>query len=102
MFNKRYQVLICDWMEDYIKLVAKKYDLNVSSVIRLHICSGILRNISLLYPEYKIDMDNKIFTELLEKAKKNELLEEEGHKMMSKVLFEARKAVEFRLSKEKD
>ena len=28
MLNKRYQVLLSEWMEDYINLVAEKYDLN--------------------------------------------------------------------------
>jgi len=73
VFNKRYNVLLCGWMEEYIKLVAEKYDLNFSSVIRIHMCSGILRNISILYPEYKIDLDNKEFVELSKKASKNEL-----------------------------
>jgi len=88
-------------MEDYIKFIAERYDLNTSSVIRLHICSGILRNISILYPEYKMDLDNKEFVELIKKASKNDLVEEEGHRMISKILFETRKAVEYRLSKEK-
>jgi hypothetical protein len=101
VFNKRYQVLLSDWMEDYIKFVAERYDLNASSVIRLNLCSGILRNISILCPEYKMDLDDKEFVELIKKASKNELMEEEGHRMMSKILFEARKAVEYRLSKEK-
>jgi len=60
-----------------------------------------LRNISILYPEYKMDLDNKEFVELIKKASKNDLVEEEGHRMISKILFEARKAVEYRLSKEK-
>ncbi len=101
MFNKRYQVLLSDWMEDYIKFVAERYDLNASSVIRMHICSGFLRNISILCPEYKMDLNDKEFAELLNKASKNELVEEESHRMISKLLFEARKAVEYRLSKEK-
>ncbi len=101
MFNKRYQVLLSDWMEDYIKFVTERYDLNASSVIRMNFCSGILRNISILCPEYKMDLDNKEFVELIKKASKNELVEEEGYRMMSKILFEARKAVEYRLSKEK-
>ena len=34
---KRYQVLMSDWMEEYIKLVADKYGLSSSSVIRVHL-----------------------------------------------------------------
>ena len=101
MFNKRYQVLLSDWMEDYIKLVADRYDLNFSSEIRVHMCLGILYVTSILYPEFKLDLVDKEFLELSKKAGKKELREEDVHKMMSKVLFETRKAVEYRLSKEK-
>ena len=100
MFNKRYQVLLSDWMEDYIKFVAEKYDLNFSSEIRIHMCLGIIYVTSILYPELKLDLVDKEFLELSKKVGKKELREEEVHKMMSKVLFEARKAVEYILSEE--
>ena len=98
---KRYQVLLSDWIEDYIKLIAEKYDLNFSAAIRVHLCLAILYVISTLYPEYKHDLSSKELIELSKKAAKSELEEAKAHQMMSKILFEARKAVEFRLSKEK-
>jgi hypothetical protein len=88
-------------MEDYLKLVAERYDLNFSAEIRIHMCLGILYVTSILYPEYKINLVDKEFLELSKKAGKKELREEEVHQMVSKVLFETRKAVEYRLSKEK-
>jgi hypothetical protein len=88
-------------MEDYLKLVAERYDLNFSAEIRIHMCLGILYVTSILYPEHKINLIDKEFLELSKKAGKKELREEEVHQMVSKVLFETRKAVEYRLSKEK-
>ncbi|MFB0565291.1 MAG: hypothetical protein ACETWK_06375 [Candidatus Aminicenantaceae bacterium] len=99
MLNKRYQVLINDWMEEYINLVSKGYDLNFSATIRIHLCLAIIFIIKTLYPEYKPNLQDKELQELARKASKNELEEAEAHKMISKILFEARKAVEFRLSK---
>ena len=101
MLNKKYQVLLSKWMEDYIKFVADKYDLNFSSAIRVHMCLGILYVISILEPEYKTDLQSKEFIELSKKASKNELQEEEVHQLLSKAVFETRKAVEYRLSKKK-
>lgn len=98
---KRYQVLLSDWLEDYIKLVSETYDLSSSAVIRVHLGIAILYVIPLLFPEYKPDLENKEFLGLSKKATKGKLDEAEVHKMMSKILFEARKAVEYGLAKEK-
>ena len=98
---KRYQVLIDDWMEDYVKLVAEKYDISSSAVIRVHLGIAILYVIPAIYPDYKPNLANKELHELSKNASKGESEEAEAHQMLSKILFEARKAVEFRLSKEK-
>ncbi len=100
MLNKKYQVLLSNWMEDYIKYTAEKYDLNFSSTIRVYMCLGILYIISILEPDYKTNIQSKELTEPSKKASQNELKEEEVHQLLSKVIFETRKAVEYRLSKE--
>ena len=98
---KRYQVLISNWMEDYIKLVAEKYDISASAVIRVHLSIAILYVIPALHPGYKPNLANKELRELAKEAAKGEMKEAEANKMMSKILFEARKAVELRFSKAK-
>jgi len=101
MLNKRYQVLLSSWMEDYLKFITDRYDLNFSSAIRVHMCLGILYIISNLEPDYKIDLLSKDLLEFSEKASANETDEERGHQLFSKIIFETRKAVEYRLAKEK-
>ena len=98
---KRYQVLIDDWMEDYVKLVAEKYSISASATIKVHLGISILYVIPALLPGYKPDLANKQLQELAKEAAKGELEEAEANKMMSKILFEARKAVELILSKAK-
>jgi hypothetical protein len=95
---KKYQVLIPEWLENYIIHIAEKYDLSVSEVIRAEICYAINSQITYFYPEYKPGISN---TELLEAFRSNlgeDFDREEIHKIMSKVCFETRKAVEYRLS----
>ena len=99
---KRYQVLLSDWIEDYIKIVAEKYDVSTSAVIRVHMALAIIFVINTLHPEYSTDLKDKEFQELSKKAAKGELNEADAHRVMSKILFEARKAVEFRLAKDKE
>ncbi|NIO49584.1 MAG: hypothetical protein GTN73_09160 [Candidatus Aminicenantes bacterium] len=95
---KRYQVLLSDWIEDYIKVVAEKYDISTSAVIRIHMGLAIIFVMTTLYPEYKQNFTDKEFQELAKKAAKGKLDEVEAHNAMSRILFEARKAVEFRLA----
>jgi hypothetical protein len=99
---KRYQVLLSDWIEDYIKVVAEKYDLSSSAVIRVHIALGILFVRTTVHPEYKLNFEDKDFRELSKKAAKGELDETEVHQWISRILFETRKLVEFRLAKDKE
>ncbi len=97
---KKYQVLIPDWLEDYIKYVAERYDLSISEIIRAEICFAVISQVSHFYPEYKAGISS---VELLEAFKKNlgkDFEREEIHKILSKVYFETRKAVEYRLSRE--
>jgi hypothetical protein len=101
MLNKRYQVLLSSWMEDYLKFIIDRYDLNSSSAIRIHMCLGILYIISNLDPDYKIDLQSEDLIAFSKKASKNEMTEDVGHQLFSKIVFETRKAVEHRLSKEK-
>jgi hypothetical protein len=90
--------MLSDWMADYVKYVADRYDLTGSEVIRVHMCYGFLCAISMIYPEYKDKLENNGFLELAKKIGEGSLNEGEIHQMMSKALFETRKAVEFRLS----
>ena len=100
MTLKRYQVMLGDWMEDYVKFVADRYDLTVSEVIRGHMCFGFLYAISMMYPEYELKLDNEKFGDLSKKMNQTDFDIEEFDQFRSKIIFEARKAVEFRLSKQ--
>lgn len=103
MHQTRYQVLCEDWLAEYINDLTKRYDLSVSSVIRSHFCLAVVGIISLMYPEYKPDLSfDKEVAAVINKASKVELDEADLHRLLSKVIFEARKAIEFRYSKEKN
>ncbi|UCE41423.1 MAG: hypothetical protein JSV17_00060 [Candidatus Aminicenantes bacterium] len=76
MLNKRYQVLLSNWMEDYLKFITDRYDLNFSSAIRVHMCLGILYIISNLEPDYKIDLKSEDLVAFSKNAGKGEMTEE--------------------------
>ena len=96
---KRNQVLLSDWHEDYIKFLSKTYDISTSEAIRVQMCIAILAVVPLLFPEYKSNLRIDDILVLLKKWAKGELENEDQHRILSKVYFEARKAAEFRQSK---
>ena len=100
---KRYQVLINDWLADYIKKAADKNDLSFSEVIRLCLCLELGINISKKYPKFKYSISDKEVAKFKSGSFSNldskEL--EERHRFISKIYFEARKAVEFATNEQK-
>ena len=92
---KRYQVLLPDWLENYIIQIAELFDLSFSEIIRLELCFSILSSTKSFHPKYKMGITP---IEILESAhSQKEVREEEKHRFMSKIYFETRKAVEYRL-----
>ena len=99
--QKRYQVLIPDWLEEYIKWGVKKFDLSFSELIRLEICLAVITYISALYPDYKPGFSMKDFTAGVSMFEEGKMSREDLEKAISTIYFEARKAIEHRFSKEK-
>lgn len=98
---KRYQVLLPDWLEDYIKILVGKYDLSFSEVIRVELCFSILSSVTHLYPEHKLGITPKHITDMVKDDVQDRIERDEIHRFLSKIYFETRKAVEYRLAQEK-
>ena len=98
---KRYQVLLPDWLEDYVKLLVDKYDLSFSEVIRTMLCSWILTTVPSLYPELKLGLTTKDIYDMVKAEAQVNMKREDVHRMLSKIYFESRKAVEYRMVQEK-
>lgn len=99
---KRYQVLLPDWMGDNIKYYIDMYGLSFSEGIRAELCSAIIATVQLQFPEYKPDITLEEIIDKLKKMRNRKIKKEEINKILSKVYFEARKASEYRHSKEKE
>jgi len=98
---KRYQVLLPDWLEDYVKLIAQKYDLSSSEVIRTMICNWILTAMPNVYPELKLEISPEDIYEMIKSEAQDNMEREDIHRGLSKIYFETRKAVEYRMAQEK-
>ena len=98
---KRYQVLLPDWLEDYIKYLSDKYDLSFSEVIRVEVCIAIISTISKLYPNFKLGITPDDILNMIKEDAQEDMEREEEHRMLSKIYFETRKAIEHRFYQEK-
>jgi hypothetical protein len=97
---KKYQVLFPDWLEEYIKYLANIYDLNFSEIIRAEVCYAILCHVSHFFPEYKPGISPEEVLGMFVPQPSEELGKERNQRILSKIYFETRKAIEYRLSRE--
>jgi len=95
---KRFQVLLSDWQEDYLRYVSEKHGYSFSEILRIFLSLGFLYTIPLLSPEYKSQLTKKQLSEITKNVAKLGSTEAERYKFISIVYFEARKAAEYRLN----
>lgn len=99
---KRYQVLLPDWLEDYVKLISSKYNLSFSEIIRLELCYSMLSTTMEFFKDYKPNITRQdIFAEVT-KYSEGKIDKQEFNRIISKIYFETRKAVEFMMDKESE
>ena len=96
---KRYQVLLPDWLEDYIKVGVKSYGFSFSELIRLEVCLSILAQIPAIHPEYKPSLNIKDILISINQASAGRFDKKEIDRFVSKIYFETRKAIEYRKQK---
>jgi len=93
---KRYQVLLPDWLEDYIKIGVSRYGISFSEIIRLQMCFSILAFIEESNPKYEPKIKAIDILHIDPKEAQNKKKEEELKKFISQVYYETRKAIEYR------
>ena len=95
---KRYQVLLPDWLGDYVEHLVDILDLSFSEIIRAEICYSVLAGVAFTNPDYKLGITPGEISKTAGNYVEGKLSREELHKTISKFYFETRKAVEFRLA----
>lgn len=93
----RTQVLFEEWQVEYIKDVAERNDISFSEVCRMLSSLGMIDAISNLHPKFKIERKKNGYKQFVNQKS----TEADRHQILSKLYFEARKAVEYRMGKVK-
>ncbi len=96
---KRYQVLLPDWLEDYIKIGVETYGFSFSELIRLEVCFSILTQIPILHPEYKPGINLQAIFKAINQAATKSPDKNKYAGLVSQIYFETRKAIEYRKQK---
>ena len=91
---KRYQVLLPDWLEEYVKQVSTRYGLSFSEIIRLELCFSMLATVMEFFPDYKPNITRKEIFNQVRQFAEGKINKEEFSRVVSKIYFETRKAVE--------
>ncbi|MFC1667102.1 hypothetical protein ACFL0P_04480 [Candidatus Omnitrophota bacterium] len=94
---KRYQVLLDDWQREYLNFITEKYDVSFSEAIRILISISVICVTTKLDPKYKTNLKIQDLIEVRNKVSKKGENQAEFHGGISKLYFEARKAVEHRM-----
>ena len=92
--QKRYQVTMPLWMADYFEEIGTCYNQHFSDIIRLFLCSGIIKSIEAQFPEYKLPYYEEGEAETIEDFARADKLNKE--RIQEMVLFETQRAIEYR------
>lgn len=100
--GKKFQVVLPDWMEEYLEAVASKYDLTISELLRLELSLAFISFVNHYYPEYKGPSFDDLGIPIAKDAPALEKLDRERmHKVLSRFYFEARKSTDYHMKKDK-
>ena len=94
---KRHQILLEDWQVEFIKDVAERYGHSFSGVTRGLLSAAFLQIVPLLDPDYQPAMTDKELLKLIKKMSDPRTTESVKQSLVSKLYFDARKAVEHRI-----
>lgn len=95
----RYQVLLPDWLEEYIKIGVEAYGFSFSEIIRLQVCFTTLTQILELHPEYTPKLTPKDLLGVTKEATTQQVDKKSIDRFVSQFYFETRKAIEYRMQK---
>ena len=97
---EKFQVLLPEWLADYVHYLADTYDMKISEVIRMQVSAAAMFMAARLHPEFETDFEiDQLINTMTAHARKHD--KEKVERIVSKLLFETRKAVEYRMEKEK-
>ena len=94
---KKFQVVLPDWLEDYIQHLVERYELNFSEILRLEICISILSLIQKLHPEFEPGVGLEEIAKFIQDYDPKKIERDQFLRFLSKMYFETRKAVEYRI-----
>lgn len=95
---RRKQIMITDWLDDYLTAISKRYDISYSEVIRIATSFFFAETLCLAYPKkYKLNISAKDISKVLKHMAENEDYIEESRKLISDVYYETKNILKDRV-----
>jgi len=94
----RYQIMLNNWLSDYLKIIAKKYKSNLSEMVRISLCLSIGRLIS-QYCKCDFNFNEKKLLEMMKKFPPSKQEAKARKALINNLYFECRKIIDCHLEK---
>ena len=94
---RRKQVMISDWLDDFLHAASKRYKLSYSEIIRIATCHHMISVICERDPKFKMLTTTKQVAKNMKAYCKGTAGEVETRKMIADIYLEAKKILDIRL-----
>jgi hypothetical protein len=92
---KRYQILLNEWQAEHYRLIAKRYDVSFSEMIRMALAIDIMQATRVAFPKHRFKIDIKMLENFIKQRDEDtKSKREEFHSFISALYYETRKATE--------
>ena len=94
MALRRKQVMISDWLDDYMQELSKIYDVSYSEIVRAMLSYAFGSTVSQVHPEYKFSIDAERMANAAIERNDGKIDIEANRKLLADIYYEARQLIE--------
>ena len=91
---KRKQILLPDWLDDYIKEISSAYNVSYSEVVRVMLSFSFGQVAAKLYPQYEFSIDVDRMIASSREHNNGEVNVEDNRKLRADIYYEAKKIID--------
>ncbi|MCA9400752.1 MAG: hypothetical protein KC713_03935 [Candidatus Omnitrophica bacterium] len=98
---RRKQVMVSDWLDDFIIEISQHYNLSYSEAVRIMLSFGFAQVVTKISPDYSFSIDAQDIADASKERNNGKINPEIKRKLTADIYFEARNILENYLKKAK-
>lgn len=91
---RRKQIMMSDWLDDFIQEICKKYNVSYSEAVRVMLSYGFAQVLCKIYPEYNFSIDADRMASASRELNDGKIDIEANQKLTADIYFEARRILD--------